>query len=74
MTNQVRPLFMMLAASAVSGLIGWAFVKGALIVAPSTVIGAYCGEWLYRRVDDRRFDRIILTILMMSGVGLILSR
>lgn len=67
-------LFMMLAASAVWGLIGWAFLKGALIVAPSTIIGAYCGEWLYRRVDDRRFDRIILTILMLSGIGLIMSR
>ena len=67
-------LFMMLVASAISGLIGWPFLKGALIVAPTTIFGAYCGEWVYRRVDDQRFDRIILTILMLSGIGLVLSR
>ncbi len=67
-------LFMMLAASAVSGLIGWDFLKGALLVAPATILGAHLGAWIYSWVDDRRFDRIILTILMLSGIGLVVSR
>ncbi len=67
-------LFAMLAASAFNGLIGWALLKGALLVAPATILGAYLGAWLYKRVDDRRFDRIILTILMLSGIGLVASR
>lgn len=67
-------LFFMLAASAISGLMNWAFVMGSLIVAPATILGAYCGVWLYRRVDDNRFDRIVLVILMLSGIGLIASR
>lgn len=67
-------LVFMLAASAISGLMTWAFLTGAAIVVPSTIVGAACGTWLYRRVDDKRFDRIVLTILMLSGIGLIASR
>lgn len=67
-------LFMMLAASAATGLMRWEFAWGALIITPGTVIGAYCGAWLYHRVDDRRFDRIVLVILLVSGVGMVVSR
>ena len=67
-------LFVMLAASAVAGLMSWDFVWCALIITPGTIIGAYCGAWLYRRVDDRRFDRIVLAILLVSGIGLVASR
>ena len=67
-------LFVMLIASALFGQFSWDFGAGALIVAPATVIGAYCGAWVYRRVDDHRFDRLILVILLLSGIGLIVGR
>jgi uncharacterized membrane protein YfcA len=38
---------------------------------PGTFLGARAGQHLYRRLDDRRFDRIVLVILMLSGLGLI---
>jgi uncharacterized membrane protein YfcA len=67
-------LFFMLVATAVSGLMSKAFFIGAVIIAPTTVIGAWCGARVYARVDDHRFDRIVLVILLLSGVGLVVSR
>lgn len=67
-------LVMMLVASAISGLIGKDFILGSLLVAPATIGGAFCGAWVYQRVDDRRFDRIVLAILLLSGIGLVASR
>lgn len=67
-------LFMMLIASAISGLMSWDFLRAAVIMAPATIIGAHYGAWAYARVDDRRFDRIVLGILLISGIGLVVVR
>lgn len=67
-------LVTMLVASAVAGLMSAAFFWGALIIAPVTVAGAACGTFVYRRVDDRRFDRLVLGILLASGIGLVAMR
>ncbi len=60
----------MLAVSLVQGLIGqrlFAPLAGAL---PCTLIGAWLGSCAYRRLDDRRFDRVVLFLLMLSGLSL----
>jgi len=67
-------LVLMLIATAISGLMTQDFLIAAIIVAPTTIIGAFCGSWVYKRVDDRRFDRIVLIILLLSGIGLIAMR
>jgi len=67
-------LVLMLIATAFSGLMTWEFLTSSAIVGPTTIIGAYCGAWVYKRVDDNRFDRIVLVILLMSGIGLIAMR
>jgi uncharacterized membrane protein YfcA len=35
------------------------------------LLGSWLGLTVYRRLDDRRFDRIVLLVLLLSGVGLV---
>lgn len=64
-------LVLMLVASAVSGLMTWTFLMTAMVTVPVTLAGSFCGALLYRKIDDRRYDRIVLTILMLAGIMLV---
>jgi uncharacterized membrane protein YfcA len=61
----------MLLTSLVQGLIGWRFVAAGALALPGTLIGSWWGSRLYRRLDDRRFDRLVLLLLLVSGLGLV---
>jgi uncharacterized membrane protein YfcA len=61
----------MLAASFVQGLIGRRLVTALAVALPAVLIGSLAGSHLYRRLDDRRFDRIVLVLLLLSGLSLI---
>ena len=63
----------MLAASAVSGLIGVRSIVAFAVAAPATLIGASIGLAIYRHLDDVRFDRVVLVVLLMSGLALVWS-
>ena len=67
-------LTLMLVASAVAGQMTKEFLIAALISVPGTIAGSHCGSWAYRRVDDRRYDRIVLGILMLAGLSLVAIR
>jgi uncharacterized membrane protein YfcA len=41
------------------------------VALPATLFGVYLGSLLYPRLDDRRFDRIVLVLLLVSGLGLV---
>jgi uncharacterized membrane protein YfcA len=60
----------MLVATAVQGLIGKRLLLALALSMPATVIGGRLGAWLYHRLDDRRFDRIVLALLLISGLVL----
>ena len=60
----------MLVASLVQGLIGSRLLAALVVALPGTLIGARLGSLAYRRLDDRRFDRIVLVLLLVSGLGL----
>jgi uncharacterized protein len=60
-----------LISSAASGLLPVAFWKSVAITVPATFSGVLVGGYVYRRLDDRRFDRLVLSILLATGVGLI---
>jgi uncharacterized membrane protein YfcA len=45
----------------------------ALIALPATLIGNWLGNRLYRRLDDRRFDRVVLGLVFLSGIVLVSS-
>jgi uncharacterized membrane protein YfcA len=57
------------AAGLLTPSLGWL----AVLAVPGTVVGAFLGQRLYRRLDDRSFDRAVLAILLVAGVLLIWS-
>lgn len=61
----------MLAGSLLQGLIGMRLLVALALALPGTLIGAYLGSLVYRRLDDRRFDRVVLALLLMSGMALV---
>jgi uncharacterized protein len=60
-----------LLSSAVAGLLPRSFWTMALLIVPATFVGVMLGGYVYRRLDDRRFDRLVLTILLGTGIVLI---
>lgn len=64
----------MLLANLVQGRIGMRFVVALGVALPGTLLGARLGSLVYRRLDDRRFDRIVLVLLLLSGGALVFWR
>ncbi len=48
--------------------VGYAF----LIVLPATLIGGWAGTVAYKRLDDKKFQRIVFYLLMASGFVLLI--
>jgi hypothetical protein len=65
---QALALVALLAATPVSSGTWIAF----LLCLPALLLGAFLGLALYRRVDDIGFRRIVLVLLLASGVSLLL--
>lgn len=63
----------MLIASFAQGLIERSSLVALALALPGTLLGNGAGLLLYRRLDDLRFDRIVLAVLLLSGIGLIWS-
>jgi uncharacterized membrane protein YfcA len=63
----------MLLASFVQGMIERTSMVALALALPGTLVGNWAGVLLYRRLDDVRFDRIVLGVLLVSGIGLIWS-
>ncbi len=66
-------LLAMLVVNAVSGLVTSVFISALVLALPGTFAGVYCGQQLYARLDDRRFDRLVLIFLGVAGVGLFVT-
>jgi uncharacterized membrane protein YfcA len=66
-------LIVVVVTAAVAGLLDRAWLVWAAIALPSTVVGTRLGLLLYGRLDDRSFNRIVLTLLGLSGAMLIVS-
>jgi uncharacterized membrane protein YfcA len=64
-------LFTALLAHVAAGLFTAELVRLALIALPGTLSGAFLGARLYRRLSDRRFDQLVLSLLALSGVVLV---
>jgi uncharacterized protein len=72
-TFNMTLLIAMLVASAAQGLVSRASILAICVAAPGTLVGGWLGMRLYHRLDDLGFDRIVLALLLLSGVGLIWS-
>jgi uncharacterized membrane protein YfcA len=61
-------LALSIVAHAVAGLFTIDLFRAIAFALPATLIGAYAGKGLYRRLGDRHFDRVVLSILLVAGV------
>lgn len=66
-------LLAMLIASALAGLMTGAFFTALAFAGPGIILGNQIGIMAFRRLDARGFDRIVLGILMLSGLVLVAS-
>ena len=62
-----------LVAHATAGLVTAELGRAALLALPGTLVGAFIGQRIYRRLDDRGFDRLVLAILLVAGITLLWS-
>jgi uncharacterized membrane protein YfcA len=62
-----------LAVHALSGLLTKDFMVAALVALPATFCGAWTGSYLYRRLGDRGYRRVVMALLFVSGAGLVWS-
>lgn len=59
------------AAQAFGGLITVEVGQFVLVALPGTLAGAWLGRRTYNRVGDRRFDRLVLVLLLFAGISLV---
>ncbi len=71
LTFNLTMLAAMLCASAMQGLLSLELGRAILISLPASLIGARLGQWTYHRLNARRFDRLILVLLLLSGASLL---
>jgi uncharacterized membrane protein YfcA len=43
----------------------------AIIALPGTIAGAHFGAFIYRRLADHSYQRVIMAMLLLSGIALI---
>lgn len=63
----------MIAASAAQGLLSWEFGRALLISIPASILGAKLGTLSYHRLEARRYDHVVLALLLLSGISLLWS-
>lgn len=61
-------LALSIVAHAVAGLFTMDLFRAVAFALPATLIGAYAGKHLYRRLGDHHFDRVVLGFLLAAGL------
>lgn len=64
-------LSLALVSHAASGLVTRKVIFEALIALPGTIGGAWLGAFIYQRLADHSYQRIIMLLLLISGATLI---
>ena len=72
-----QPFNMTVQSAALAGMLAYGSVGRvhayyALICLPGLVAGGALGLWLYRRVNETWFRRIVLWLLLASGTALVI--
>ena len=60
-------------SQALAGLMTAELGRLVLIALPGTLVGAYLGRRAYGRLDNVRFDRVVLVLLLIAGFALLFS-
>lgn len=55
----------------IGGHIDGPVLEALVVVVPAAAIGAVAGSWAFTRVSPRTFQRIVLAILLISGITLV---
>ena len=64
-------LWLAFALHAASGLLTRQVLLQAAVALPATIIGARTGAFIYHRLADQSYQRVILVLLLISGLTLI---
>ena len=64
-------LSLALVSHGLSGLLTRQVFISAAIALPATICGAWFGAFLYRRLADHGYQRVVMALLLISGIGLI---
>jgi uncharacterized protein len=70
-TFNMAILSLALVSHALTGLLTRQVAFDALVALPATIAGAWLGAFIYRRLADRGYQRAVMVLLLVSGVGLI---
>jgi hypothetical protein len=73
-----QPFNLIVLAIAGAGMAGAGQINGPvlsalLIVVPGTIIGAVAGARFYRRASEATFRKVVLTLLLISGIMLVVQ-
>lgn len=64
-------LMLALMSHAASGLVTREVIVAAIVALPGTIVAAHAGAFIYRRLADHSYQRVILGLLLVSGFILI---
>jgi uncharacterized protein len=64
-------LWLAFASHAASGLLTRQVLLQAALALPGTIGGAWLGAYFYRRLGDHGYQRVVMVLLFISGVGLV---
>jgi uncharacterized membrane protein YfcA len=70
-TFNIVILTLALASHAASGLLTRQVLLTAAVALPATIGGAWTGAYIYRRLADRGYQRVVMMLLFVSGAALI---
>jgi uncharacterized protein len=63
-------LSLALVSHAVSGLLTRQVAIEVIVVLPATIAGSWFGAFVYRRLADRGYQRVVMVLLLISGATL----
>jgi uncharacterized membrane protein YfcA len=70
-TFNMSILTLALVSHAVGGLVTRQVLLAAIVALPATVAGAWAGGYIYRLLHDHTYQRVIMVLLLLSGIALI---
>ncbi|NCF47935.1 MAG: TSUP family transporter [Bacteroidetes bacterium] len=47
-------------------------MAGLIVALPTSVVGAVIGLWLFRRTSDKSYRRLLIILMLLSGVSLLI--
>lgn len=54
-----------------AGLLHWDVLQFGALLVPCIPLGSWLGHWMHHRVDERRFNRVIMALTLIAGVQLL---